>query len=166
MTTTESWLRGAGLVGFAAALWLTTGCGSGSRETTEPAATDGARAPVGAESNSGTSRESRTEPGHAQAQQVIDYAVTIMRNLSRTINAAGGDCQVMGRALDRWLRVNGGRLDGQVRRAMAIPERTRADLMRRTLGADREVARAMAALHTCRHDPSVAAAAARLVQAP
>lgn len=93
---------------------------------------------------------------------MIDYAVAILRNLSRTVNAARGDCQVMGRALDRWLEVNGGQLDGHLRRAMSIPEARRAALMRRTLGADRAVSRAMRALAKCDHHPGVAAALARL----
>lgn len=93
---------------------------------------------------------------------MIDYAVTILRNLSRTVNAARGDCPTMGRALDRWLQINGGQLDGHLRRAMAIPEARRAALMRQALAGDRAIPRAMTALEQCRHHPSVAAAVARL----
>ena len=101
-------------------------------------------------------------PAARRAQRIIDHAVAILRNLSRTVNAARGDCQVMGRALDRWWHVNGGHLDGQLRRAMSIPEPTRAALMRRSLGDDPDVSRAMTALARCHHHPSVAAAVARL----
>lgn len=147
---------------------VSVGCGSPGTSPAPRARGPSSGPSVGPGIESQRNRDTRV--GHTpvgagddtRARTVVEYAVAILRNLSRTVNAARGDCQVMGRALDRWLRVNGGQLDGQLRRAMTIPETQRAGLMRRALGDDRDVGRAMVALQTCEHHPSVAAAIARL----